>query len=683
MIPQKYLTIPVAIYDGEVEIQGKKDLHPLHKLVLQLVVIEHDLEKVVDSFNIKPQIVHEAIIDLLYRELIHLDLEKSRIYATFEVETAIDRGRLDDFLGIQYPEKVNIRWMQDMVSGQVFMLDDAVQYLRKPSNLGARNQQRLSKSEYVKITDLNAKTLIKVAKMNLRSRYFDADLFDRISRINDLRLRDTSILYIPLIQKNLTEKQSISVPDAPSIPATVIEKWTKGISDLDPYSISDLSPADENYLLNYHWTLLVQKIWDVINGVSIVFSNAPNQSKKRALRLTSNRITQEILDRLHPMLANLAYYKTDADISFFQGSDILERLWEKVLSAKSLVILGSSFISQIGMQQISELFEILQENKIQVILIWGNLGRGIEDPRDQFPILKEDWISLIRSNTQFHSKFLIIDNEIAWITSCNLLSYRYDSSSPKEMVCEIKETKNIDDIIEYARTKLNQNSVEITWIDNLIEKSDQNSSVDVQIISTLREKLTEFRDNCLDLLRNIGDNSKLQIVRGSFDDLKGLKKELLKLNTGILVKNLEHRKILRSILTNTSKYIRLGTDNVYNRAIGPVITRDLNNALDEGISVEVIWGKDDPENISDDDLLGYESTIKDLKSSTMNRISIQEIPSHSHAKYLTMDYDLIVVTSFNLLAFSGNGLDDADITDELGIVISGKGVIKGIFDNSS
>ena len=37
-----------------------------------------------------------------------------------------------------------------------------------------------------------------------------------------------------------------------------------------------------------------------------------------------------------------------------------------------------------------------------------------------------------------------------------------------------------------------------------------------------------------------------------------------------------------------------------------------------------------------------------------------------------MDNHLLLITSYNLLAFSGNGLSDEEITDELGIVISGK-----------
>ena len=35
-----------------------------------------------------------------------------------------------------------------------------------------------------------------------------------------------------------------------------------------------------------------------------------------------------------------------------------------------------------------------------------------------------------------------------------------------------------------------------------------------------------------------------------------------------------------------------------------------------------------------------------------------------------MDRNLLLITSFNLLAFAGNGLSNEDITDELGVVLS-------------
>ena len=43
-----------------------------------------------------------------------------------------------------------------------------------------------------------------------------------------------------------------------------------------------------------------------------------------------------------------------------------------------------------------------------------------------------------------------------------------------------------------------------------------------------------------------------------------------------------------------------------------------------------------------------------------------------------MDSSLLLITSFNLFAFAGNGLADDEITDELGVVISSPDIAKRI-----
>ena len=46
-----------------------------------------------------------------------------------------------------------------------------------------------------------------------------------------------------------------------------------------------------------------------------------------------------------------------------------------------------------------------------------------------------------------------------------------------------------------------------------------------------------------------------------------------------------------------------------------------------------------------------------------------------------MDTDLSLITSYNLLAFAGNGLADDEITDELGVIISSIDETKKILEN--
>ena len=67
-----------------------------------------------------------------------------------------------------------------------------------------------------------------------------------------------------------------------------------------------------------------------------------------------------------------------------------------------------------------------------------------------------------------------------------------------------------------------------------------------------------------------------------------------------------------------------------------------------------------------------------LHQETKNRIEIDSILSFSHLKYLTMDKTLALISSFNLLAFAGEGKTEEDISYELGVVLSNDHIIEKI-----
>lgn len=67
----------------------------------------------------------------------------------------------------------------------------------------------------------------------------------------------------------------------------------------------------------------------------------------------------------------------------------------------------------------------------------GGLGEDIKNLRSNFPELNNDYFLFLKSEDKFHSKFVLIDDKIAWITSCNLLSYSYKELSHYEIICQV------------------------------------------------------------------------------------------------------------------------------------------------------------------------------------------------------------------------------------------------------
>ncbi|MHA2494503.1 MAG: phospholipase D-like domain-containing protein, partial [Candidatus Hodarchaeales archaeon] len=135
------------------------------------------------------------------------------------------------------------------------------------------------------------------------------------------------------------------------------------------------------------------------------------------------------------------------------------------------------------------------------------------------------------------------------------------------------------------------------------------------------------------------------------------------------------------VLQQGKKAIHIGTDRIIRTAVGPVLTAAFNIALKKEVGVQVRWGRKDPRRLREGEITEYQQLVEEIRAITDNKIEIADTPSHSHAKFLTMDDHFAIVTSYNLLAFSGNGLANDEITAELGVVISSHRANKQIIES--
>lgn len=677
---QKYLTIPIHIYEGNVEIKGETKVNPLHRFILEIAVKDNKLESIINSFNLDRRLVQEAIIDLMYKEFIYVDLENSLIYVAPEIQNYIDRGRLEEYLEEEYPEIITLKWVQDAVSGQIMMFDDVHDYFRIPLDLkkeefDPKKKVQLNRRDYIKIQDITPQTLIKVAKMTLRNFIHEGDIFYRVNRIYDLRPIDNRIIYIPLKERTLHGKK-FEVPISNTISSTVLEFWTKFLTEIDAYAINDLSPADEEFLIQYDWNLLMKKWNRILTQIGNIFDKKLNKRERKGSLQRINQILKyEVLNKIIPLMVDLSARVGEVEVNLSKGEDILKRLQSITDKASHLMIIGSAFVSHAGIETIYQILESLTSRGVKVILLWGSLGEPLANLTLNYPIFQNENISFIQSNTPFHSKFVVIDNTHVWITSCNLLSYLYNDSSPEEAICELKNGRITNEVLEYARSKLGYKREELNWIDYFskinLEKDQIIIDKETQLKDT-REIIEELMDKCQTLLEHPFDDSLLFDLRETFEKVKNILKKLRRIDTVHLIENLEHRRLLRATLHQAKSTIQIGTDRINRQAVGAVIIAALNDAFNRGVTVQVRWGREDPAKIPKEEQINFLKIIDELRQETSNKIEILDKPSHSHAKFLTMDDNLLLITSFNLFAFAGNGLADDDITDELGIIISSR-----------
>ncbi|MFX1570412.1 MAG: hypothetical protein ACFFCV_18780 [Promethearchaeota archaeon] len=686
----KYLTIPINVYEGRVEIRSKIQMNPLHPYILNLVTLNNDLETVINSFQLDRRIVLEAIIDLMYKELVRVDLENSKIFNTPEVSDEIDRGRLVEFLEDEFPRFEAIKWIQDMVSGQIMTLEHGLPHFRTPLDLKEADydedmQVQITRRNFIPIKEYRTQTLVKVARLTLRQYIEEGNIAGRVNKIHNLHLTESRNIYIPL-KKEVINDIEYDFPESETIPPSVLESWSRSLTQIDAYSISDLSPADEDFLLTYDWGTIMKK-WHAFNsflGSSISRISGTQLSrilKKQEIREILKKIDYEVINKLIPAMMEIGTSMVDVDISKVKGNKLLKILSNELQQSKELVVIGTSFINEVGIEALLPLFEELISRNVKVILLWGTLAEQVPDITSKFSIFQNDNISFVRSIKPFHSKFLLIDNKSAWITSCNLGSYWYDETSPDEIFCKLEGGTVIGEIMEYALKRISTTRIEAKWLGSMGEKflKDNDSIIENQHnLSILKETINEMKRTTELLLEEPLNQDIIKNLKFIFEKHKSNIRQLRGLSTACLIENLDHRRFLRAVLEQATQSIQLGTDRMYRQAIGPVIISSLNKALEKNVDVEVKWGKEMLQSIPNDLLTNTRSTIIDIRTQTHNKIKISDNPSGSHAKYLSMDSSLLLVTSFNLFAFAGTGLADDEITDELGVVISSPNIAQKI-----
>jgi len=687
---QKYLSIPINIYEGRVEIRSKIQMNPLHPYILNLIAQNNDLESVINSFQLDRRVILEAIIDLMYKELVRVDLENSRIFITPEVSDEIDRGRLVEFLEDEFPRFESIKWIQDMVSGQIMMLHEGLPYFRTPTDLKEADydedmQIQITRRDFIPIQEYRTQTLIKVARNTLRQFIDEGKVIERVNKIHNLCFTESRNIYVPL-KKEVINEIEYDIPESDSIPSTVLESWAHSLNQVDAYSISALSPADEDLLLTYDWGTIMKKL-HVINsflGGSISRLSGTQLSrilKKQEIREILKKVNYELINKLIPAMMEIGTSMVEVDVALVKGNSLLKKLSNDLQQSKELVVIGTSFINETGIEALVPFFEDLIKRNVKVILLWGRLAEQVPDITSRFPVFRNDNISFVRSIKPFHSKFLLIDNKSAWITSCNLGSYWYDETSPDEIVCKLEGGTVIGEIMEYALKRISATRIEAKWLRSMGEKFLKEHDFigeNRQSLSILKDTVDELKRTTELLLEEPLNKDIVSNLKSVFEKHKSNIRQVRGLSTACLIENLEHRRFLRAVLEQGTKSIQLGTDRMYRQAIGPVIISSLNKALEKKVDVQVRWGKERLQSIPNDLLTKTRSLIADIRTQTDNKLTISNDPSGSHAKFLSKDSSLLLITSFNLFAFAGNGLADDEITDELGVVISSPDIAKKI-----
>ena len=124
---KKFVLIPCNIYRGQIHVKKRESLFFFHKIVIRLIARNHNLTEVMSALGINPRIINSVLIDLLYKNLVYLDLNNNIVELIPELSKVIEENTLDEFLQEQTPIRINVEWVQERITGKLvslYIVDD-------------------------------------------------------------------------------------------------------------------------------------------------------------------------------------------------------------------------------------------------------------------------------------------------------------------------------------------------------------------------------------------------------------------------------------------------------------------------------------------------------------------------------------------------------------------------------
>ncbi len=120
---KRFIFVPACVYSGDVYIKKQESLPTFHKIVLRYIARNNNLIEVMNAFGLNPRIINDVIVDLLYKNLIVLDLDENHIDVTDEVTKHIQNQTLDEFFHEKHPTIIHAEWIQERITGSILSGD--------------------------------------------------------------------------------------------------------------------------------------------------------------------------------------------------------------------------------------------------------------------------------------------------------------------------------------------------------------------------------------------------------------------------------------------------------------------------------------------------------------------------------------------------------------------------------
>ncbi len=584
-----FLTIPIEMIKCEIHIKKLAKLTTFEKLTLKFIYEENSLQELLNAFNAGTHIMNFIIAKLFYQGLIRLKLNEGIVELSDKIIDYVKNNKLDEYSEEEKSyKKRNFTFIQEKISGELFLENRVKEYLIKPHSPKDTNYYDVKANIYGSFPNLRDFSITKFAKRAIVELKSDIEDIEKIEFIKNLNLNK---FYIPLVDK--TNKKLLKL-DYDFFPSHIQKAWQNAFesqhfkSGEEQINLELLKDETKFFSIK----TIKEELFKALDSLKELFIRINVKQDKTELLFQSDIILDKISNLIEKTI-ELTKSINQIQFNYEKSNIFIENFKSFIIKAKKLVIISSTEINVSSIPILSSVINDLIKNKVHVILQWGllenqrypDLARKLEifekEIRKMIDNDFQKYLHIYHTTTRTNSNYILIDYDKLIYSNFSFLNW----NKALDTIITFVEIEGGEMPLNFLEFSIDYSPPEFTQRSFLNKLLLEGNASLLKKLSSQRQKFILNLKEKFEKLKNLIESGSFNNEENEINNLKSIIGSGINFDSVSKIIDLEHEEILIDIMESTKNSIFLYTDELNILPFGPHFEENIEKFTNSEFSI--------------------------------------------------------------------------------------------------